>query len=118
MQTTIQKRRIEDDERKDEILEILADQYCRDIIEITMEKPKSAIEIATYSKIPISTVYRRLQTLHDSKLLAISGMISDDGKKFFLYKSKIKSICVNYDENQVQIEMVPNIPSVERNDFS
>jgi len=117
MQTILQKRKIEDDERKDEILEILADQYCRDIIEITMKEPKSAIEIAAFSEIPISTVYRRLQTLHDRKLLAISGMISDEGKKFFLYKSKIKSICVNYDENQVQIEMVPNIPSVERNDF-
>jgi len=114
MQVLLQNRKIEDDERKDAILEILADQYCRDIIEVTMEEPKSAIEISAYSKIPISTVYRRLQTLHDNKLLAISGTISDDGKKLFLYKSKIKSICVYYDENQVQIEMVPNIPSVAK----
>ncbi len=114
MQVLLQNRKIEDEERKDAILEILADQYCRDIIKITMEEPKSAIEISAYSQIPISTVYRRLQTLHDNKLLAISGTISDDGKKFFLYKSKIKSICVHYDENQVQIEMVPNITSVAK----
>ena len=41
------------------------------------------MEIAADTKIPISTVYRRLQTLHDNKFMAISGMISDDGKKFF-----------------------------------
>jgi len=118
MQTILQKRKIEAYSRIDEILEILADQYCRDIIEITMKEPKSAIEIAEYSEIPLSTVYRRLQTLHDRKLLAISGMISEEGKKLFLYKSKIKSICVNYDESQVQIEMVPNIPSVAKEGFS
>jgi len=114
MQTILQKRKIEDGERKDAILEILADKYCRGIIETTMEKPKSAIDIAADTKIPISTVYRRLQSLHDSKLVAISGMISDDGKKFFLYKSKIRSLSASYTGNYVEVEVVPNIPSVAK----
>jgi len=114
MQTLFQKRKIEDDERKDAILEILADKYCRSIIETTMEKPKSAMDIAADTKIPISTVYRRLQSLHDNKLVAISGMISDDGKKFFLYRSKIRSLSASYAGNYVEVEIVPNIPSVEK----
>ena len=114
MQTLLQKRKIEDDERKDAILDILADKYCRGIIETTMEKPKSAMEIAADTKIPISTVYRRLQSLHDSKLMKISGMISDDGKKFFLYKSKIRSLSASYTGNYVEVEVVPNIPSIEK----
>ncbi|MFQ5573920.1 MAG: ArsR family transcriptional regulator [Nitrosopumilaceae archaeon] len=114
MQALFQKRKIEDDERKDAILEILADKYCRDIIEITMEKPKSAMDIAADTKIPISTVYRRLQALYDSKLMAISGMISDDGKKLFLYKSKIKSLCASFTGNYIEVEVVPNIPSVAK----
>ena len=114
MQTILQKRKIEDGERKDAILEILADKYCRSIIETTMEKPKSAMDIAADTKIPISTVYRRIQSLHDSKLVAISGMISDDGKKFFLYRSKIRSLSASYTGNYVEVEVVPNIPSVAK----
>ncbi|HSB50981.1 MAG TPA: winged helix-turn-helix domain-containing protein [Nitrosopumilaceae archaeon] len=114
MQTLIQKRKVEEDDRKDAILGVLADKYCRDIIETTMEKSKSAMEISADTKIPISTVYRRLQTLYDNKLVGISGTISDDGKKFFMYKSKISSVCVCYADNQVRIEITPNTPSIEK----
>jgi len=59
MQTLIEGRKIEEDERKDAILEILSDKYCRAILENTMDTPKSAMEISAESKIPIRTVYRR-----------------------------------------------------------
>ena len=73
-----------------------------------MDKPKSAIELAVETKIPISTVYRRLQTLYDNKLLRTSGMISNDGKKLFLYKSKIKEIHGNFENGQVEVKLVFN----------
>lgn len=104
----ISGRKIEEDSRKDAILEMMADKYCRAILENTMEKPKSAMEISAETKIPISTVYRRLQTLHDNKLLGISGSISDDGKKYFLYKSKVKAIATSFNGSHVEIEVVPN----------
>ena len=108
MQTLVQGRKIEEDARKDAILQVISDKYCRAILETTMDKPKSAMEISAESKIPISTVYRRLQTLHDNKLLGISGSISDDGKKYFLYRSKIKSISSSFKGGFVEIEIVPN----------
>ena len=108
MQSLISGRRIEEDEKKDSILEVMSDKYCRAILENTMEKPKSAMEISAETKIPISTVYRRLQTLHDNKLLGISGSISDDGKKYFLYKSKIKAIAATFNGSYIEIEVVPN----------
>jgi len=108
MQSLISGRKIEEDSRKDAILEVMADKYCRAILENTMEKPKSAMEISAETKIPISTVYRRLQTLHDNKLLGISGSISDDGKKYFLYKSKVKAIGTSFNGSHVEIEVVPN----------
>ena len=109
MQTTISGRKIEEDSKKDAILGVISDRYCRSIIENTMEKPKSAMEISAETKIPISTVYRRLQTLHDNKLLGISGSISDDGKKYFLYKSKVKSIATSFNGSNIEIEIVPNV---------
>lgn len=109
MQQLISGKKIDDDSRKDAILGVISDKYCRSILENTMEKPKSAMEISGETKIPISTVYRRLQTLHDNKLLRISGSISDDGKKYFLYKSKVKAISTSYIGNHIEVEIVPNI---------
>jgi predicted transcriptional regulator len=109
MQTLITGKKIEEDEKKDAILEVMSDRYCRTILNNTMDKPKSAMEISAETKIPISTVYRRLQTLHDNKLLGISGSISDDGKKYFLYKSKVRSISTKFNRNFVEIEVVPNV---------
>lgn len=108
MQSLILSRKIEDDSRKSIILEVMADGYCRSILENSMEKPKSAIEISSETKIPISTVYRRLQILHDNKLLGISGSISQDGKKYFLYKSKIKSIYTSFNGSSIEVEIIPN----------
>jgi predicted transcriptional regulator len=110
MQKLIQSRKITDDERKQVILEILSDKYCKQILHNTLEKPKSAMEISGEKQIPISTVYRRLQTLYDAKLLAISGSINQDGKKYFLYKSKVKSISLQCDLEVTTVELVPNTP--------
>lgn len=97
-----------DDDRKDTILEIMSDKYCRAIIESTMSVPRSAIEISSECKIPISTVYRRLQNLHDSRLLGISGSITSEGKKHFLYKSKVKAMTSVFNGGNVEVEIVPN----------
>lgn len=96
------------EETKDTILGILADKYSREILEATMDSPKSAIELSAEYKIPISTAYRRVQELHDQKLLGISGSINEDGKKYFLYKSKVKSIMACFNRNSLDIEIVPN----------
>ena len=113
MQTVQQGRKIEDFQRKEAILDILSDKYCREILRVTLDKPMSAMEIAKESNIPISTVYRRLQNLHDSKLLGISGSISQDGKKYFLYKSKVKAISASCNCTDIEINIVPNITTNE-----
>ena len=115
MQELVQTKKILDDEKKQVILEILADKYCKQILQNTLEKPKSAMEISGEKKIPVSTVYRRLQTLYDAKLLSISGSINQDGKKYFLYKSKVKSISLHCDLEVTSIEIIPNSPSSSGN---
>ncbi len=107
MQTLLRGRKIEDD-KKQGILDMVSDKYCRAILTATMEKPKSATEITAETGIPISTIYRRLQTLHDNKLVRISGSINEDGKKYFLYKSKVKAILTNFNGDFIEMEIVPN----------
>ena len=112
MQELIQTQKITEDEKRQLILEILADKYCKHILLSTINVPKSAMELSHDEKIPISTVYRRLQTLHDSKLLAISGSINEDGKKYFLYKSKVKAFSIKCDLEETIIEIEPNISRI------
>ena len=108
MQTLQQTFRIEEIEKKDSLLEILSDKYCRTIVESIQTIPKSVMEISFETKIPISTVYRRIQMLHDNKLLQVSGQITSDKKKLFLYKSKIKGIQSRYDDGKVEVELILN----------
>ncbi len=109
-QTEILKNtyKIEDTPKKDSLLSIMADKYCRTIIYVTKDKPKSAIEITNETKIPISTIYRRLQTLHDNNILRTSGMITEDGKKLFLYKSKIRGIISVFENGHTDIKLIFN----------
>jgi hypothetical protein len=108
MQVFQQGKQVQEEVTKDVMLRILADKYSRAILNATMDSPKSAIDLSAECKIPISTAYRRVQELHDNKLLGISGSINDDGKKYFLYKSKIKSIMACFNGGSLEIEIVPN----------
>jgi len=85
----------------------LGDSYCVTILKTVKEIPKSIIEIHHDTRIPISTIYRRVQILHDMNLLRISGSINSDGKKYFLYKSTVKSIEIKFDDKlKVKVEYV------------
>ena len=108
MQILLEGKSVQESSTKDVYLEILADKYSRGILEATMEMPKSAIDLSNECGIPISTAYRRVQLLHKHKLLGISGSINQDGKKYFLYKSRIKSIMTCFRNGSLEVEIVPN----------
>ena len=115
MQVLLEGKQIQEQTSKDILLRILADKYSRAILEATMDSPKSAIELSSDCQIPISTAYRRVQELHDNKLLGISGSINEDGKKYFLYKSKVKAIMTCFKGNSLEVEIVPNALVVPEN---
>ncbi|WP_297592623.1 helix-turn-helix domain-containing protein [Nitrosopumilus sp.] len=97
VEQTQQKECQLDVEHMSSVLWILADSYCRKILETIKEKPMSCVEISIETKIPISTVYRRMQELQDQKLVHTSGSITEDGKKYFLYKSRVQAIHATFD---------------------
>ncbi len=105
---TLTQLKIEKAEIKESILEILSDKYCRSILEAIMDAPKSAIEVSREKVIPLSTVYRRIQQLHDSKMIRTSGVITEEGKRLFLYKSKIKEVNTSFSDGKIDVEVVFN----------
>ena len=105
---TINQLKIEESERKEVFLEILSDKYCRLILESVMNTPKSAIEISREKNIPLSTVYRRIQQLHDSNMVRTSGVITEEGKRLFLYKSKIREVNTRFYDGKITVDVVFN----------
>ncbi len=93
---------------KELLLGILADKHSRKIIESTIESPRSAIEIANNFGIPLSIAYRRLKMLAKSKILKVSGIITPDGRKAFLYQSRIRVIKIHCIGNSLEVEIIPN----------
>ena len=97
-----------EEDQKDMYLECLSNESIRKILISITDVPKSVIEISNEQNIPLRTVYRKIQFLYDNKLLKISGAITESGKKFFLYKSKIRGISSNFIEDELIVSVIAN----------
>lgn len=97
-----------EDEKRDLYMNCISDESIRKILISITDIPKSVIEISSEQNIPLRTVYRKIQFLFDNKLLKISGAITESGKKFFLYKSKIRGISSHFVENELVVRVISN----------
>ena len=111
MQTVLNGVSAYQEEKIQDILEIMADKYSRDLLRTTQEFPKSAFRISQETGIPISTVYRRIQKLQDAGVVRVSGEINLEGKKHFLYQSKVKAISSKVSGEFINVEIIPNPPT-------
>ena len=100
---------LDNDTQKNDLLTVLADDYSRNILNRIIEIPKSGVQLSNETGIPGSTVYRKLSRMADLKLMKITGIISPEGKKIFLYQSKIKSIHAKFEGGFIDMEIIPNI---------
>jgi predicted AAA+ superfamily ATPase len=100
---------VDDDTQKNDLLNILADNYSRNILYRIIETPKSGVQLSNETGIPGSTVYRKISRMADLKLLKITGIISPEGKKIFLYQSKIKSVYTKFESGFIDMEIIPNV---------
>jgi len=89
-------------------LQTIADVYSRDILNNIMELSRSPIEISTQTQIPLRTVYRKLQSMLDDGIIKVSGNISESGKKYFMYKSKIRGLQTIYSEKKISVYIIKN----------
>jgi predicted transcriptional regulator len=92
-----------DGEQKQKALEVFSDNYTRAILSTMMDRPKSVLQISAETDIPPTTVYRKIRQLLENNLIRTSGKIAENGKKNFLYKSKIKSFHVTFTKDRFAI---------------
>ena len=72
------------------VIEALADAESRAIIFSIIRKGKTASELSTSLKIPLSSVYKKLTDLKNLTLIEVEKTIlSENGKHFKIYRSRI-----------------------------
>ena len=91
------------------VLEALADAQSRVILFSVIKEGKTAAELAEEHRIPLSSVYKKISDLEDLSLIKIERWIlSDNGKKFKLYKSRISKADVSIRKPEPVISLSPN----------
>jgi DNA-binding transcriptional ArsR family regulator len=103
------------EEAKEKILRALGDNYSRAILLSTIDEALPISEISARNNIPISTAYRRARELIEAGLLAVErSEISEDGKRYDLYRSAVKSVKVYFENGRIEIALIPNEPVLSK----
>lgn len=91
------------------VLEALADAQSRVILFSVIKEGKTATEISEEHRIPLSSVYKKISDLEELTLIKVEKMIlSDNGKKFKVYKSRISKADVSIRKPEPIISLFPN----------
>jgi DNA-binding transcriptional ArsR family regulator len=81
------------------VLDALDDPDCRTILR-RLDEPLSADEVAETTGIPRSTAYRKLDRLHEAKLVAESTEIRRDGSHTARYERSFSEVRIALDEDR------------------
>lgn len=72
------------------LLKTLADAQARAILFSMIEEGKTTIDLYDEHRIPLSSIYKKISELEELTLIKVEKrIISDNGKKFNVYKSQI-----------------------------
>ena len=105
---------IKSEKLKNAILTALADKEMLNILNASMDNLTSGIDIVKKFDIPHSTAYRKIKWMLENELLIVVKMeFTDDGKKYSLFRSTIRSVNVRYQKNQVTVESSENVNPIE-----
>lgn len=86
----------------------LSEDYARRILSVCVRKAKSVREIEQETQLAQATVYRYIKQLSDSNLLVVErSAITSDGKRYDLYRSRLRTARVELDGSGVRVAWEP-----------
>ena len=92
------------------VIEMLADAESRAILFSIIKKGKTATELSEKHKIPLSSVYKKISDLQELTLIKVdSWRISDKGRKFKIYKSRISNAEISIKKPEATLVLTPNL---------
>ena len=91
------------------VLEALANAQSRAILFSIIKNGKTAIELSEKYRIPLSSVYKKISDLENLTLVRVEKWaLSDSGKKFKVYKSRISKAEISIKKPEPSIILTPN----------
>ena len=91
------------------VIEALADSESRAILFSIIRKGNTASELSDKLKIPLSSVYKKLSDLEELTLIEIEKwMISDKGRKYKVYRSRIRQANISIRKPEPTLTLIPN----------
>jgi predicted transcriptional regulator len=96
------------------VLAALADREIVKILDCALVRERSVNEVIRECNIPHTTAYRKIKWLLDKRLLiSTRNEITEEGKKFTLFRSVFKSLRINYEYDNIVVYAEYNIDPVE-----
>ncbi len=90
-------------------MEALANAQSRSILFSIIKQGKTAMKLSEEHRIPLSSVYKKISDLEEIALVKVDRLIlSDNGKKFKLYKSRISKADVSIRKPEPVIILTSN----------
>ena len=91
------------------ILHELADRVACRIIISTISSAKTVSQIRQENKLPLSSIYKKVQKLANADLLSIEKInIDSNGRKILYYRSRVSSIELNLNSEGILLHLVKN----------
>jgi DNA-binding transcriptional ArsR family regulator len=110
---TTEESTVSDAEDVQALLDALHDPDCRAVLDATGEESLSARELSEVCDLPLSTTYRKLDTLTAIGLLEERTRLCPDGKHASEYVRRVESVDIDVDEDGFELT-VSRRPCAER----
>ena len=100
---------ISSDDLSDTLLHELADRVACKIIISTISSAKTVSQIRQENRLPLSSIYKKVQKLSNADLLCIEKInIDSNGRKVLFYRSRVSSIDLNLNSEGILLHLAKN----------
>lgn len=91
------------------VIELLTDAESRSILLSLVRRGKTAADLSRDLKIPLSSVYKKLNELEEMTLIIVEKrQITDKGRRYKIYRSRISQADISIKRPDVRLVLIPN----------
>lgn len=84
-----------------ELLELLGDEYTRQVLRAVVDQPKSGTAVAESANVSKATAYRRLDALEGAGLVATETVFNPDGHHHQRYRAVVEEIELRFEASEL-----------------
>lgn len=97
------------------VAEALSDPYARRVLAVCVRLAKPVKDISQETGLPLATAYRHVNALVEHGVLVVErSAMTADGKKYDLYRARVRSARIEIDAEGEHIVWEPNEAIEER----